>query len=486
MAKRDIIALVKEDDAVRGAVFAPRTRGAYTRTAGGEWLLERADPAQDEEPQSLADAAALTVEKEAEASEEGGEVAADDTPEVRALTLARKDLAAKTVVLGIPLDGLVARVFKLPVEAREDLASVVALQIGKLTPYAEDELTVSYEVLGETETELWTLAAAWPVALSDKIAAEMELAKLCVTRVDIAVLGWFRSLCGPYKWAEPGCRAVLLDAGQAWDLLVIRDGILVFVRHLGEFPAAATAREVMLSLLDVEQQAGSLSLDEVQILAREPAAESVAELSACVGRLIPAPVHVSPLPDPDGGVNGVALRASESAQLDLTPELWRDELKASILRRRILWGCGIAAAVWVVLMGVLAGGPVVYEKVLTPHVRELSKRHAKTYKKVSDTRERVNLILSYTDRTKSALEQLKFISEKLPDGITLTAITYRKTDGVKVSGEADQPELVYEFKNAMTANPAFQQVMMTGPSQSKGRHKFEINAVFKGVEEKKK
>ena len=45
---------------------------------------------------------------------------------------------------------------------------------------------------------------------------------------------------------------------------------------------------------------------------------------------------------------------------------------------------------------------------------------------------------------------------------------------------------MYEFKNAMTANPAFQQVMMTGPSQSKGRHKFEINAVFKGVEEKKK
>lgn len=486
MAKRDIIALVKEDDAIRGAVFAPRARGAYTRTAGGEWLLERAAPAQDGEPQSLADAAALTVEKEAASEEEGGEVAADDTPEVRALALARRDLAAKNVALGIPLDGLVARVLKLPVEAREDLASAVALQIGKLTPYAEDELTVSHEVLGETETELWTFAAAWPVAASDKVASEMALAKLTVTRVDVAVLGWFRSLCGPCKWAETGCRAVLLDAGRAWDLLVIRDGIPVFVRHLGELPAPVTAREVMLSLLDAEQQAGSLTLGEVQILAREPASEAVAELAACVGRLIPAPVNAAQLPDPDGGVNGIALRASESAQLDLTPELWRDELKASILRRRILWCCGVAAAVWVVLMGVLAGGPVVYEKVLTPHVRELSRRHAKTYKKVADTRERVNLILSYTDRAKSALEQLKFISERLPDGITLTAVTYRKTEGVKVSGEADRPELVYEFKDAMTTSPAFQQVTMTGPSQSKGRHKFEINAVFKGVEEKKK
>ena len=57
---------------------------------------------------------------------------------------------------------------------------------------------------------------------------------------------------------------------------------------------------------------------------------------------------------------------------------------------------------------------------------------------------------------------------------------------MKVSGEADQPELVYDFKNAMTANPAFRQVTMVGPSQSKGRHKFEINAAFEGTEEKKK
>ena len=96
----------------------------------------------------------------------------------------------------------------------------------------------------------------------------------------------------------------------------------------------------------------------------------------------------------------------------------------------------------------------------------------------------MNLILSYMDRTYSPLEMLRMASGYLPQGITLTGFNYRREDGVKISGEADVPTLVYDFKNAVTEDPLFESVSLAGPSASKGKHKFDIDAKFKGVTRK--
>ncbi|MEI7902812.1 MAG: hypothetical protein WCK89_21400, partial [bacterium] len=132
----------------------------------------------------------------------------------------------------------------------------------------------------------------------------------------------------------------------------------------------------------------------------------------------------------------------------------------------------------------LFAGPVVYRQ-MTAHVRGESKAHAKAFKRVSDTRDRVNLILSYTDRTYSPLEMLRMASSRLPPaGITLIGFNFKRDDGVKISGEADLPTLVYDFKNAVTEDPLFESVSLTGPSASRGKHKFEVDAKFKGVTRK--
>jgi len=117
-------------------------------------------------------------------------------------------------------------------------------------------------------------------------------------------------------------------------------------------------------------------------------------------------------------------------------------------------------------------------------VRAASKAHAKAYKQVSDTRDRVNLILSYMDRTYSPLEMLRIASGGLPQGITLTGFNYKRDDGFKVTGEADTPTLVYDFKNAITEDSLFESVALTGPSVTKNKHKFDVDAKFKGVTRK--
>jgi hypothetical protein len=460
MAKSEIIALLAERGLLRGVRFMPRGRDGLTRTGGGVWPIEAAA-------------------EEAAAGE--GTVVASDLPLARAVRAAKRALGARQVVIALPLSRLLVRVLKLPIEVREDLAEAVALQMDKLSPFPGEDLSVGCEILSEAETSLWVFAAAMPAAVFEELGSALKLAKLQVLRTDISALGWFRSLCGPLQLTRPGRRVLLMDPDDGWDLLVLDHGVPVLARGLGVLPDADTlVREMTLSLLNVELDAGHSPVMDVLVVSKNvPDAAMVQRLEELFG----VPVRHQVPPTEDGGVEGVAHRTGEGAAMDLTPQVWRDAIKEARIRKRVLTGVAAAVAVWALFMGVLFSGPLVY-KQLTERARAASKAHAKAYKQVSDTRERVNLILSYMDRTYSALEMLRMASGYLPQGITLNGLSYKREDGIKITGEADVPTLVYEYKNAVTEDPLFETVALLGVSASKGKHKFEVNAKFKGVARK--
>jgi len=465
MAKSEVIALLVERACLRGVSYAPRGREGWTRTGGGVWPIEA--------PQETS--------AEGEGKEPQGTVVESDKPMARALREAKTGLGTRRVVLALPLSRLLVRIVKLPVEVREDLAEAVSLQMDKLSPFPGEELTVGYEVLSETETSLLVFVAAMPAVVFEELKSALAQAKMFVTRTDVAALGWFRSLCGPCQLARPGRRVLLMDLDDGWDLMVLDQGVPVLVRAMGDLPDAdAMVREMTLSLLHAEMDAGACPIADVLVVSHtEPSAELRQKLEALLGATVR---HMSPTSD-DGGVEGVAIRTGEGASLDLTPQSLREAVKEAVIRKRVLTGVAAAMAVWSVFMGVLFSGPFVY-KQLTERVRAASKAHAKAYKQVSDTRDRVNLILSYMDRTYSPLEMLRIASGGLPQGITLTGFNYKRDDGFKVTGEADTPTLVYDFKNAITEDPLFESVSLTGPSVSKNKHKFDVDAKFKGVARK--
>ncbi len=465
MAKSEVIALLAESQCLRGVRFAPRGRDGWTRTGGGSWPIEVSQ--ETAEP--------------AEGGEQQATVVESDKPLARAMRAAKGALGARQVVIALPLSRLLVRVLKLPTEVREDLADAVALQMDKLSPFPGEELSVGYEILSESETSLWVFAAAMPAAVFEELGSALHLARLQVTRTDVSALGWFRSLCGPCQLMRPGRRVLLMDPDDGWDLLVLDHGVPVLARALGLVTDADTlVREMILSLLNAELEAGHNPVTDVLVVSKNALpAEMVQGLESLMG----VPVRHMPPPSEDGGVEGVAMRTGEGASLDLTPQIWRDAVKEAHTRKQVLTGVAAAMGVWVVFMGILFSGPIVY-KQMTDRIRAASKAHAKAFKQVSDSRDRVNLILSYMDRTYSPLEMLRMASGYLPQGITLTGFNYRREDGVKISGEADVPTLVYDFKNAVTEDPLFESVSLAGPSASKGKHKFDIDAKFKGVTRK--
>jgi hypothetical protein len=405
-----------------------------------------------------------------------------DKPLARAVRAAKSALGARQVVVALPLSRLLVRVLKLPLEVRDDLTDAVALQMDKLSPFPGEELSVGYEILNETESSLWVFAAAMPAAIFEELGLALSLASMQIVRTDVSALGWFRSLCGPLQLTRPGRRVLLMDPDDGWDLLVLDHGVPVLVRGLGELPDTnALIREMTLSLLNVELDVGHSPVTDVLIVSKDaPDADRVSRLEALLG----APVRHQVPPSEDGGVEGVAVRTGEGAALDVTPQVWRDAVKEARIRKRVLTGVAAASAVWALFMGVLFAGPQVY-KQLTERTRAACKAHATAYKQVSDTRERVNLILTYMDRTYSPLEMLRLVSGYLPQGIDLTEVSYKREDGMKITGEADMKSLVYTFKDAVTENALFESVSLTGPTlNSKNRHRFVVDAKFKGVEKK--
>jgi hypothetical protein len=87
---------------------------------------------------------------------------------------------------------------------------------------------------------------------------------------------------------------------------------------------------------------------------------------------------------------------------------------------------------------------------------------------------------------------LRIASESLPQGITLLSFVYKKGEGFKISGDADDPSMVYTYKDIITnyqdadmGKPLFNVVTLKGPSASRGKHKFDIDAKFEGGQKDK-
>jgi len=449
------------DDALYGVRFSNRGAG-LSRTGGGVWPL-KADLVPD-------DTAVTSIE----------ETEADDSLLLRAVRAAKKEIGGREVVLSFPLSSLLVRVLKMPVEMRDDLADAVDLQMDKISPFEEGRVSTGYEVLSEDEDSVWVLAAAMPVAAFNEVNEALKVVGWKVVRTDIALMGWLRTFCGPFKLNGPGRRVVLTNFKGIWMLMVMNDGTLVLARSFGSMTSEdALVRELTISLLNVEVEAGSLTVVELLVVAEErPGGELFDKLRKLLG-LSP---EYREFPSLDGGVEGVALRSVENSVIDLTPSYWRDELREGAIRRHVSAFVAVAVGIWILLMAGMFSGPLVY-KQLSKGEKNRSGTHSKEFKKVSDTRERVNLILSYTNREYSPLELLRIVSGYLPEGITLTSFNFKKQDGIKISGEADLPTLVYQFKNLVTDDPLFETVSLTGPSASRGKHKFEVYAVFKGGDE---
>ena len=410
--------------------------------------------------------------------------------ELRALS---QEIPSGEAVLALPLSRLVVKMVR--VAEGEDPVAVATPILSAMSPFPDEQLTVSCETVSETEKGRVVLAAALPESAADDIADALDAAKLNVTRVDALALGELRALWNELGNGERGTgngepgtgngergtggrRLVLLKGQDCLSLFVLDDDMPCAVRAITS--EGDLRREVMLSLLEAEDFAGGKVLSEIVVVGDVDA--SGLETFAPVRRVEPA--------TQEAVFAGIESRTADAASLDVLPDSWREVLEETRFKAKLKKFLAIAGGIWALVMAILFGVPVVYG-MLTDHQRTLSREHSRQYKAVLATKEKVNVVRKYSDHSRGALEVMKAVSDLLPlpddadsSCIELNSWNFKREDSVRFSGEADSAGLVYDFKDALIDSGIFAQVNLTGPSAGKGnRQRFDIDCRFHGEED---
>lgn len=400
---------------------------------------------------------------------------------------------SREAALALPLGRLLVRLVR--VAEGEDPVEVARGVLSAASPFPDESLAVGLEkVCDEAGGRAVYLAAALPEGSADDIADALDAAKLNVVRVDALVLGELRGV-----WRAiggEGRRLVVFEGPDCVSLVVLDADLPVSIRAAS--PGSDLRREAMLSLLEAEDFGGPKPLGEVVRVRRE------AEDSAAEPPAEPAPNPLASFGAPvrsieigaDAGLAGIAERTAEEGSLNAMPDSWRAVLAETRFKAKLVRNMIAAVAVWLVAMAVLFGVPVAYG-YMTDYQKNLCKRHAKQYKAVADKKAKVKLVRKYSDHSRGALEIMKAVSDRLPDGVTLSSWDFTRDDGVRLRAESDDSSSAYQLKDALAEMCAegedaegaegekiFEVVRLGALSKQKdGKQKFEIECSHKTEEE---
>lgn len=384
-------------------------------------------------------------------------VAAYEGGELRFLAA---ETTSREVVLALPLTRLIVRMLRVP--ADQDPVEFATPVLKSLSPFPDEPLAVSCEIVRETTADRIVMAAALPEGAADDIGEALDAAKLSVVKIDALALGALRGIWGDLGIAEGEVKRKLV-------ILRSPDCLTLFVMD-GDQPASVRAvvdeadlkRETMLSLLEAEDFNGPR------------------ELSETIERTVSV----------DDALVGIRDRASDPSTINAIPESWGEVLQETRFKAKLVRNLAVAVGVWLLAMGVLLGVPVVYG-FMTDHMKDLCRQHKNQYLYVSDMKGKTELVRKYSDHSRGALEIMKAVSDRRPDGITLTSWDFNREDGVRIKGDADDKGSIYEFKDQLTAmggeeggEPVFQAVKLGSVnSQKDGMQRFDLECGFKAAEE---
>lgn len=385
------------------------------------------------------------------------------------------------VSVGLPSDQLILRVALLPADTVDELAGMVQLQIDKWSPFPVDQMAVSHDVLEKRENGFLVLMAAVREETASAVYRELEAAGVRPVRMDARILGRWRTLKDAGEIAAQGRQVVILLGDGSPELIVAQDGVPLMFRVL-DIPEEISSeerieellRESANTLLSVELDHGVSPIEGVWI--GEPGAPSAALGNAFQQEYPSATVSLRDLSHFPPAVAGVGLRMADQPEggLDLVPGAFRRMGTARAFRRRLLGAAVGVVCFWAVTVAGLLG-LMAYENMTLSGLQAQRDKWKTPASEVGAVKRRVGVIRLYMDQRHSALECLREIGERKPDGVFLSAMTYKKGEAIRMNGDADSAEAVYALKANLATSPLFQGSdggSLIGPNHDPRRNKY--------------
>lgn len=374
------------------------------------------------------------------------------------------------VAAALPTDQVLLRIVRLPTVELSEISEMAALQVDKFSPFPVEQMAVSQELLAQQDKSSLVLIAATLREHVDLLGETLRGAGLSAREVDVEVLGWWRLIKGSSAVSDAERQLLLLVEERNIELIVVQDGNPVMIRSLGSLSSSAPAEtateiaeELNYTVTTLEAEWGMQAPADIHLWHRRSLpAEFIARLKEQAG----ATVRSHLLDDLPPLSEGLARRAMERGphMLDLAPTEWKEAFASQRLKRMLVLTGAAFVVLWIVAMGALIVGQQLQKKKLDEARTALAALQAPS-REVEQIKEQIRALERYLDPTFSAIEGLREISARLPAGVEITALTYKKYGQIAIRGEADSSDPIYDFFQSLEQTELFPSVKPEGVTQ---------------------
>jgi len=365
------------------------------------------------------------------------------------------------ITVALRTSELLMRVMEFPTVEEGEIADMIGFQIDKISPFPTEQLAISHEVLQQAEESSLVLMTAAKRSCIDAIGDTFEAKGIRVHSIDARVFGWMGLLEDEGHVVGDDCEIFIVDDHIDFSLVVVASGIPVAFRMLdtklvdmASVDELATEISYTLTTLDTERDLPAPSAIQFWSLG-DLAADLRAKLSEKSG----LPVHPHSLASLPPLSEGIVRRTlDDRSHIELVPREWIEYERRKQLRRRFTLISSSIVAVWIFILLLFYS---IY-KVRDVRLGRIQKHLAALEpdaRQALENRQKLKVLKVYTDRSDSALECLRELTQLLPPGnIEFASYNYKKGKGVTLRGTASNDETIYDFFEALTESALFERL----------------------------
>ena len=364
----------------------------------------------------------------------------------------------------LPASHILLRVAELPSNDEKELQSMVELQVDKFCPFSIDQMQFSFEIMLRREESARVLIAAVKKDAVTVVGAAFRHGGVILHRLDCRAVVWWMGMAEHGHIIAAHGRQTLLLIDQAdISMIVLHHGEPVIFRALGlrhqyetQDDYAELLDEMRFTLTTLEAEWGEAEAVCLDIWCE---GEIDAPLRAALGEIHPGGLRFHRWDELPPFTELLARRSAEErvVRINLSPSTWlADERYRATLRKLGLLSV-LFAGLWLAVMTIL----LVFLHVRAKGFDALESGHATLQEQAGAARKlraKVKSLEQYSDRSRSALEVLREVSVKLPPGVDLTQMNYKKGEAASLKGMAGEAEPIHDFIEAMEQSGMFVQV----------------------------
>jgi hypothetical protein len=352
------------------------------------------------------------------------------------------------------------RVLELPTTDPLEIVGMVELQMDQASPFPTDQLTLSYELLSETENHSRVLAVAAPRNGVDELGELFKTEHIYIRSLDAEILAWW-SLLKTHSDVPCNGRVILfLEEHTEFSMVVVDEGVPICFRSLelfhdfsDETSQGEIVEEMQYTLLSLEAEYGHRDVDSIEVWSESDVPKTLCNRLSekCSGT-----INLHDLQTIPSLAEGLALRAADhkAHHVELVPREWIELQRLKRFMRVTTLASIAVLSIWLAVISI-TGAIFAIKKSSFNRLKQEAATYSEPSLAAQAAREEIISLEKYADHSRSAIECLRAITETLPDGIKITAFSYKKGNVIRLGGTGERSSTISDYFERLGAVKIF-------------------------------